>query len=120
MEARRPLLGRLVLTMIDTDVRPNGWSPWIIVNLSPTTSELPQAVKVPPATASAVAVQHWRGGLRWTMFPGRIGRAPLSFPIGATPAEVTRIAPDAPASKVIEMLENSVLDRAALTGLATP
>lgn len=44
----------LVLTMIDTAVKPNGWSHWVVVDLPPSAGALPLGVQGLPAGAHAL------------------------------------------------------------------
>ena len=106
----------LVLTMIDTDVKPVGWSHWIVVDLSPTTTLLPRGTTTLPLGAKAVASNFGDAFYDGPCPPNGTGVHHYRFTIWAMPTDKPSIAANAPASAVSAMLAKSALASASLTG----
>ena len=109
----------LVLTMIDLDVRPSGWSHWIVVNLPPASSGLPRGVKTLPPPAVPVAGNFGDAAYDGPCPPAGTGVHHYRFTLWAMPGATTRIAPDAKADAVAAALAKTALDSASITGLVT-
>lgn len=106
----------LVLTMIDTDVKPAGWSHWIVVDLSPATTTMARGATTLPGDAKAIASNFGDAFYDGPCPPTDTGVHHYHFTLWAMPTEKTTIAANAPASAVSAMLAKSALASASLTG----
>lgn len=106
----------LVLTMIDTDVKPAQWSHWILVDLPPATTMLSRGATSLPAGARAVTSNFGDAFYDGPCPPNGTGVHHYRFTIWAMPAAKTEIAGDAKASDVAGMLAKSALASASLIG----
>jgi Raf kinase inhibitor-like YbhB/YbcL family protein len=109
----------LVLTMIDTDVAPSGWSHWIVVDLPPSTRGLLRGLSSLPAHARAIPSNFGDPGYDGPCPPPGSGTHHYEFAIWAMPDPTTVIAPDARALEVRDALARSALDHASLSGTVT-
>jgi len=113
--SRAPLGAKsFVLTMIDRDVRPAGWSHWIVVDLPPTTTGLTSGVRVLPNGARGIDSNFGETTYDGPCPPKGSGRHHYEFSIWALPKETFAIAPDAPANDVTSALSKLALDHASL------
>lgn len=108
--------GSLVLTMIDDDVRPAGWSHWIVIGLAPTSSGLPRGVKTLPSGA-AVANNFGEAAYSGPCPPKGSGPHHYRFTIWAIPTATVQIAPNAKATAVAADVSRRALDSASFTGV---
>ena len=105
----------LVLTMIDGDVKPSGWSHWIVAGLAPSVTSLPHGFSSLPSGATAVPSNFGDASYDGPCPPTGSGTHHYKFTIWALTAPVT-IAPDAKASDVDAMLSKAAIARASVTG----
>lgn len=103
-----------VLTMIDTDVKPDGWSHWIVTGLPTSSASLQQGAALPPG-AKAIASNFGDAAYDGPCPPTGSGIHHYQISIWAMPDENIDIAPDSPANKVIGELSRSALAHASLT-----
>ncbi|MDB5478975.1 MAG: kinase inhibitor [Caulobacteraceae bacterium] len=106
----------LVLTMIDLDVKPALWSHWIVVDLPPTVSGLPRAVKPLPSAARAVTNNFGEAAYDGPCPPKGSGVHHYRFTIWAMPIPTTTIAPNAKANAVAASLAKRALGSASFEG----
>jgi Raf kinase inhibitor-like YbhB/YbcL family protein len=106
----------LVLTMIDTDVKPAQWSHWIIVDLPLNTTGLARGATRLPQGARTIASNFGDAFYDGPCPPSGTGVHHYRFTIWAMPAAKTKIASDAKASDVADMLATTALASASLTG----
>ena len=106
----------LVLTMIDTDVKPAEWSHWIVVDLPPGTTALARGTKSLPPGAKAIASNFGDAFYDGPCPPNGTGVHHYRFTIWAMPVAKTQIASDAKANEVAETLAKTALASASLIG----
>lgn len=106
----------LVLTMIDIDVKPVGWSHWIVVDLSPSTTMLPRGATTLPTGAKAVASNFGDAFYDGPCPPNGTGVHHYRFTLWAMPTDKTAISANAQATAVAATLAKSALASASLTG----
>jgi Raf kinase inhibitor-like YbhB/YbcL family protein len=106
----------LVLTMIDTDVKPSQWSHWIVVDLPPEITALPRGASRLAGRAKAIASNFGDAFYDGPCPPNGTGIHHYVITLWAMPSETTSIAANARASDVSAMLARSALDHASLTG----
>jgi Raf kinase inhibitor-like YbhB/YbcL family protein len=111
-----PATKSLVLTMIDTDVKPSQWSHWIVVDLPTQTKSLERGTAKLPGTARAIASNFGDPFYDGPCPPKGTGVHHYQITIWAMPAAATAIAPDAKATDVAAMLARLALGKATLTG----
>jgi hypothetical protein len=107
----------LVLTMIDLDVKPALWSHWIVVDLPPTVTGLPRAVRPLPSPARAVAGNFGDARYDGPCPPKGSGVHRYKFTIWAMPTATTTITPDAKAGAVAADLARHALGSASFVGV---
>jgi len=105
----------LVLTMIDMDVKPALWSHWIVVDLPPATTGLPQGVKALPAPAHGVVSNFGEATYDGPCPPAGSGIHHYQFTIWAMKGATTNLPNDAKAPDVIATLTAGSLAHAQLT-----
>jgi Raf kinase inhibitor-like YbhB/YbcL family protein len=110
----------LVLTMIDSDVKPNGWSHWIVVDLDPAVPGLAHGFSSLPGNAKAVASNFGDSGYDGPCPPKGTGTHHYSFPLWAMPAATTTLPANARATDIEATLTRSAIAHAAVTGSVTP
>jgi len=110
----------LVLTMIDGDVKPSGWSHWIVVDLAPSSTGLPHGTSALPAGTKAVASNFGDASYDGPCPPKGTGTHHYVFTIWAMPMAGVSIVPDAKAADVEAMLKRSAIAHASVTGTVTP
>jgi Raf kinase inhibitor-like YbhB/YbcL family protein len=106
----------LVLTMIDTDVKPAQWSHWIVVDLPASATGLARGTARLPSGARAIASNFGDASYDGPCPPNGTGVHHYRFTIWAMPAAKTQIAGDAKASEVADRLAKTALASASLTG----
>ena len=106
----------LVLTMIDTDVKPAQWSHWIVVDLPPAMTMLARGATSLPLGARAVTSNFGDAFYDGPCPPKGSGIHHYRFTLWAMPNAKTTIAGDSPASAVAAMLDKSALASGSLTG----
>jgi Raf kinase inhibitor-like YbhB/YbcL family protein len=105
----------LVLTMIDMDVKPAFWSHWIVVDLPPGATGLPEGVSALPAPAHGVVSNFGDPVYDGPCPPPGSGIHHYQFTIWAMKAARTDLPNDAKAPDVIAMLTAGSLAHAQLT-----
>jgi hypothetical protein len=105
----------LVLTMIDMDVKPAFWSHWIVVDLPPQATGLPEGVKALPPPARAIAGNFGDAAYDGPCPPAGSGIHHYQFTIWAMKAAKTDLPADAKAPDVIAALTAGSLAHATLT-----
>lgn len=108
-----------VVTAIDTSVKPNFWSHWIVVDLPPTTKSLPGGVAQLPQGARSVAGNFGDAGYAGPCPPKGSGPHSYEFTVWAMPTARFDVAPDANARTLAERLQKSALAHATVTGVVT-
>lgn len=106
----------LVLTMIDTDVKPADWSHWIVVDLPPATTMLPRGTAQLPSGARAIASNFGDAAYDGPCPPDGTGVHHYRFTIWAMPTAKTEIANDAKANAVVDTLAKTAIASASLVG----
>jgi hypothetical protein len=106
----------LVLTMIDTDVKPAQWSHWIVVDLPTSTTGLARGTTRLPPGAKAIASNFGDAFYDGPCPPNGTGVHHYRVTIWAMPAAKTEIAGDAKANAVAETLAKTALASASLVG----
>ena len=110
----------LVLTMIDSDVKPNGWSHWIVVDLAPTSTGIPHGASSLPEGAKAVASNFGDASYDGPCPPKGTGTHHYKFTLWAMPTASTGLAPNAKATDIELTLTRSAIAHASVTGSVTP
>jgi Raf kinase inhibitor-like YbhB/YbcL family protein len=105
-----------VVTAIDTSVRPNFWSHWIVVDLPPATTRLPAGAAQLPNGARAVAGNFGDVGYAGPCPPKGSGVHTYEFTVWALPTPRFEVAPDANARALAERLQRTALAHATLVG----
>jgi len=90
---------RLVLTMIDTDVKPSQWSHWIVLDIPPSVTMLPRGLKALPPPSYAVASNFGDAFYDGPCPPSGSGVHHYRFTIWVLRASLS-LAGDAPAFRV--------------------
>jgi Raf kinase inhibitor-like YbhB/YbcL family protein len=106
-----------VLTMIDTSVKPAGWSHWVVVDLPPATTSLARGAKSLPAPAKAIASNFGDSYYDGPCPPGGSGVHEYQITIWALGTASISIAADAAATDLEKTLAQVALAHATLTGL---
>ncbi|HLJ53371.1 MAG TPA: YbhB/YbcL family Raf kinase inhibitor-like protein [Rhizomicrobium sp.] len=106
----------LLLTMIDTDVKPAEWSHWIIVDLPPATTMLARGTARLPAGAKAIASNFGDASYDGPCPPTGTGVHHYRFTLWAMPTARTEIAGNAKASEVADKLARTAIASASLIG----
>jgi hypothetical protein len=106
----------LVLTMIDTDVKPAEWSHWIVADLPPATTMLMRGATHLPSGARAIASNFGDASYDGPCPPNGTGVHHYRFTIWAMPAEKTEIAGDAKANELADTLAKTAIASASLVG----
>ena len=109
----------LVVTAIDTSVKPNFWSHWIVVDLPPSTTRLPAGVTQLPAGARSVANDFGDPGYSGPCPPKGSGVHNYEFTVWALPTPSFPIASRASARDHTQRLRRTALARATLIGTVT-
>jgi hypothetical protein len=105
-----------VVTAIDTSVKPNFWSHWVVVDLPPTTSRLPAAVAQLPKGARSVAGNFGDPGYAGPCPPKGSGVHNYEFTVWALPTPRFEAAPDANARELAQRLQKAALAHATVIG----
>lgn len=109
----------LALTMIDLDVKPAGWSHWIVVGLPPSATELARGAKSLPAGAHGIASNFGDAFYDGPCPPAGSGTHHYHLTIWALPTDTVSIAPKAKGTDVTATLEKLALDHASIVGTVT-
>jgi Raf kinase inhibitor-like YbhB/YbcL family protein len=110
----------LVLTMIDGDVKPAGWSHWIVVDLPVASTGLAHGTSSLPAGATGVASNFGDASYDGPCPPKGTGTHHYVFTIWAMPMAGVSIVSNAKATEVEAMLARSAIAHASVTGTVTP
>jgi Raf kinase inhibitor-like YbhB/YbcL family protein len=110
----------LVLTMIDGDVKPNGWSHWIVVDLAPASTGIGHGAPSLPAAAKGVTSNMGDATYNGPCPPKGTGTHHYRFTLWAMPSEHTDLAANAKATDVEAALTRSAIAHASVTGSVTP
>ena len=102
-----------VLTMIDVDVKPSGWSHWIVADISAGTRSLSRGTKTLPHGARAIDSNF--GGMSYNGPCPPSGTHHYRLTLWALPVSNVLLAPNKKATDVIATLTKLALDRASLT-----
>ncbi len=106
----------LVLTMIDTSVKPSGWSHWIVVHIPPATTGFSRGIAKLPEGATALASNFGDAYYDGPCPPKGTGVHNYQLTIWALDTADIQLKWDGPANDVAEALSKKVLDKATLTG----
>jgi Raf kinase inhibitor-like YbhB/YbcL family protein len=106
----------LVLTMIDTSVKPSQWSHWIVVDLPPATTTLARGTTTLPGGARAITSNFGDLSYAGPCPPDGTGVHEYQITIWALPMPATSIAADMKATDLTAKLAKSALDRATISG----
>jgi Raf kinase inhibitor-like YbhB/YbcL family protein len=110
----------LVLTMIDGDVKPSGWSHWIVVDLAPASTGISHGASSLPAGAKAVASNFGDASYDGPCPPKGTGTHHYRFTLWAMPVATTDLAANAKATDVDAALTRTAIAYASVTGSVTP
>jgi Raf kinase inhibitor-like YbhB/YbcL family protein len=110
----------LVLTMIDGDVKPSGWSHWIVVYLAPASTGIAHGASSLPAGAKGVTSNMGDTSYDGPCPPKGTGTHHYVFTIWAMPMAGVSIPANARATDVQAMLARSAIAHASVTGTVTP
>jgi hypothetical protein len=108
-----------VLTMIDVDVKPDGWSHWVLVGLPATSNSLPRGAQSLPGGAKAIASNFGAAAYDGPCPPKGTGVHHYQFTIWALSTATILLMPDEKATTLTALLSKQALDRASLIGLVT-
>jgi Raf kinase inhibitor-like YbhB/YbcL family protein len=106
----------LVLTMIDTDVKPSQWSHWIVVDIPPDINSLARGAKALPGAARAIQSNFGDASYDGPCPPHGSGVHEYQITVWAL-TEAVPIPSDMKATDLINILARVALDRASLTGI---
>jgi hypothetical protein len=104
-----------VVTAIDTSVKPNFWSHWIVVDLPPSTTRLPTGAPLPKG-ARTVAGNFGDPAYAGPCPPKGSGVHNYEFTVWALPTPRFDVEPDANAKTLAERLQKAAMAHATLTG----
>jgi Raf kinase inhibitor-like YbhB/YbcL family protein len=110
----------LAVTMIDTDVQPNKWSHWIVVNLPPATTSLARGLTSLPAGATAIASNYGDAAYDGPCPPAGSGLHHYKFTIWALPVPTIAINPASRAIDVEATMLAYSTDSGELVGTVAP
>jgi hypothetical protein len=108
-----------VLTMIDTDVKPDKWSHWVVVDLPASVQSLRRGAKSLPGGAKAVVSNFGDASYAGPCPPKGTGMHHYEFTIWALPTAEISLADDEKATSLTELLSKRALDRASLIGVVS-
>ena len=106
----------LVLTMIDTSVKPSQWSHWIVVDLPPTATTLARGTKTLPGAARAISSNFGDASYDGPCPPSGSGVHEYQLTIWALPIPTIAFAADLEAIDLSARLAKIAIDHATLTG----
>jgi Raf kinase inhibitor-like YbhB/YbcL family protein len=106
----------LVLTMIDTSVRPSQWSHWIVVDLPPATTTLARGATTLPGAARAITSNFGDASYAGPCPPNGTGVHEYQLTIWALPIPAISIDADMKATDLTARLAKSALDHATISG----
>lgn len=106
----------LVLTVIDPDAKPSGWSHWLIVNLPAQDSQLGRDTQVFPGEAAQVANDFAHASYDGPCPPKGSGAHHYVFTLWALPSATYSLAPNTKANEITRSLEKVAIGKATLTG----
>jgi Raf kinase inhibitor-like YbhB/YbcL family protein len=109
----------LVLTMIDVDVKPDGWSHWVVVGLPASVSSLPRGATSLPGGAKAIVSNFGDAAYAGPCPPKGTGIHHYEFTIWALPTPEVSLANDEKATTLTALLSKTALGRASLIGLVS-
>ena len=105
----------LALTLIDTSVRPSGWSHWIVVDLPPDATSLARGTNALPRGASGVKSNFGDWSYDGPCPPEGSGLHRYRFTVWALGSRAPGIKPDDKANSVTDALRKQALASASLT-----
>jgi len=105
-----------VITAIDTSVKPNFWSHWIIVDLPATTKRLQTGAAELPPGARSVAGNFGDVGYAGPCPPKGSGLHNYEFTVWAMPTPHFDVAPNTNAKALAAQLQKTALAHATLIG----
>jgi Raf kinase inhibitor-like YbhB/YbcL family protein len=108
----------LVLTMIDLDVKPRGWSHWIIVDIPPTATGIEQGAGVLAPPAEGVKSNMESDRYAGPCPPAGSGVHHYEVTIWAMPTAHTTAAANGPANALRASLEAASIAHASITATA--
>jgi Raf kinase inhibitor-like YbhB/YbcL family protein len=108
----------LALTMIDLDVKPAGWSHWIVVGLPTDTRSLSAGAHALPAGARTLMTDFGDAAYGGPCPPAGSGIHHYRFTIWALPTPSLSIAAGATANDIVAKLSRLALDHASFTATA--
>ncbi|MDP9090262.1 MAG: YbhB/YbcL family Raf kinase inhibitor-like protein [Pseudomonadota bacterium] len=106
-----------VLTMIDVDVKPDGWSHWVLFGLPASVRSLPRGAKSLPSSGIAIVSNFGDAAYAGPCPPKGTGIHHYEFTIWALPTLEVALAADEKATTLTALLSKTSLDRASLVGL---
>ena len=106
----------LVLTMIDTSVKPSQWSHWIVVDLPPATTTLARGTQALPGSARAITSNFGDASYAGPCPPDGTGVHEYQITIWALPMPAISLAADMKATDLAAKLAKSALDHATISG----
>ena len=109
-----------VLTMIDIDVKPSGWSHWILIDLPADTTALNRGTNRLPSGAKAILSNFGDLAYAGPCPPHGTGLHHYRFTIWAMPTVHTEIAPNIDALLLERRLEQTALASGVLIGSVLP
>lgn len=104
------------LTMIDTDVQPAMWSHWLVIDLPPGTTSLPQGVRQFPVGAEQLKTDFGDAAYGGPCPPKGSGVHHYQFTVWALPAATVAFADGATAADMLAALSKQAIAKATLTG----
>jgi Raf kinase inhibitor-like YbhB/YbcL family protein len=105
----------IVITLIDTSVKPSGWSHWIVVGLPPDTASLAKGVKTLPGAATATPSNFGDPYYDGPCPPPGSGIHTYEFTVWALKSAAPPISSDEKATDLEAVLGNLSLAKASLT-----
>jgi Raf kinase inhibitor-like YbhB/YbcL family protein len=108
-----------VLTMIDTSVKPDQWSHWIMVDIPANVTSLARGMKTPPAGARQISSNFGEARYDGPCPPPGSGRHQYELTIWALPTQTFSAAADMKASELYAALASVALAHATLVGSVT-
>lgn len=105
-----------VLTMIDTDVKPSGWSHWVVADIPAAITAIPRNARTLPAAARQLVSNFGDAAYAGPCPPTGTGTHHYEFTIWAMPATAFPIAADANALALRASLQKASLAHASLVG----
>jgi Raf kinase inhibitor-like YbhB/YbcL family protein len=109
-----PATRSFVVTMVDVDVKPSGWSHWIVVGLEPGSRSLAEGLAQLPDGAKAITSNFGDAAYAGPCPPAGTGVHHYRITVWAMPTSQAEVAPDASASVLENTLARTSLAHASL------